>query len=100
MVKMSQEKFICDGCKEIKEPDGLEVCCLKCSRIHGCSECNGQWTVRVRNFCDDCDCGFGYDMFCCHECGYEGDEKEFLEIDIDGESLTFCNDKCYKEYVK
>ena len=100
MVKMSQEKFICEGCKVIKESDGLEVCCLNCSRNHGCSDCNGTWTVRERNFCDECNCGFGYDMFCCNQCDYEGNCEECLFITNGGIAYYFCDTKCYKEFEK
>ena len=91
------EGFVCEGCKETKEPDGLEVSCTQCSKNHGCSECNGSWTVRSRHFCDDCDTGYGYDMFCCNQCGYEGEENDDTTYAMDG---TFCNDKCLQHYCE
>lgn len=92
--------FTCEGCYAKCIPDGDEVTCDACDKKHGCRECNGQWTIRERHFCDECNCGFGYDMFCCEMCAYHGDKNECLEIDIDGESLTFCRDRCHKEYVE
>ena len=98
MVKMSEEKIVCEGCKEIKESDGLEVSCDSCAKKHGCSECNGQWSVRSRHFCIECDENEGYDMYCCDQCGYEGNCEENLLIINGGIAYHFCDTKCYNEF--
>ena len=88
--------FICEGCKETKEPDGLEVSCDECGKDHGCSECNGTWTVRERHFCTDCNTDHGCEMFCCEECGNDGLENDDTCYAMDG---TFCNEGCLQNYI-
>ena len=90
------EGFVCDGCKETKEPDGHEVSCNECGKDHGCSECNGTWTVRERHFCQDCNTGHGCEMFCCDECGKESEENDDTTYAMDG---TFCNEGCLQNYI-
>ena len=94
------DMFICEGCDEKCVPDGLEVSCDACDKKHGCSECNGGWDVRERHFCKDCNTGHGYDMFCCHQCGYDGEEEKFRETEIDNEIFTFCSLDCHKKYIE
>lgn len=89
------EGFVCEGCMETKEPDEREVSCDECGKDHGCSECNGTWTVRERHFCQDCNTEHGCEMFCCDECGNEGMENDDTTYAMDG---TFCNEGCLQNH--
>ena len=90
------KEFKCEGCDTTVEPDGHEVSCIQCSKNHGCSECNGSWTARERNFCEDCNTGYGYDMYSCYHCGEDNEETDDTIEAMDG---MFCSEKCLDKYI-